>query len=297
MNVLKRLVEADLKEPIQMDLTEPIRGPLRPSWKANFQEVTAMSRWKQHQRGQRVPAPAAVLLTTMIAAVSAQTAFALITGGVGNDAKDDAGWPAGAAAIFNHPSRVAWWEGPPFGGGQWHAECQGDAKALSAVLVEFAELDVTAKRIVVHDGIGYSFWLNPNGEPAKQEAARIDWTFMVWQPAHWERLRALPPRFKAVDASDARDGPPSQIEVYVGGNLRWADVTVPKGLMIVDERLEAHGFKAANGTVLEGTVVDLVSKRPLAARMKLQRIEPQPTGGYKYTSRPRPPPIQMVNGC
>ena len=39
-----------------------------------------------------------------------------------------------AAAIFNTQSRIAWWEGPPFGGGPWLVECQGDAKALRAVL-------------------------------------------------------------------------------------------------------------------------------------------------------------------
>ena len=70
--------------------------------------------------------------------------------------------PEGAAAIFNHPGRVAWWEGPPFGGGQWHAECRGDAKALNAVLADFAKLDVKIKRVVVHDGTGHSFWLAPN---------------------------------------------------------------------------------------------------------------------------------------
>src|SRR5262245_2713183 len=111
------------------------------------------------------------LIIALLAVVSPPEAFALITGGEGNKPLTDPGWPSGAAAIFNHTGRIAWWEGPPFGGGQWHSECRGDAKALSAVLADFAKLDVKTKRVVVHDGTGYSFWLAPNREPGKLAAA------------------------------------------------------------------------------------------------------------------------------
>ncbi len=223
-----------------------------------------------------------LLLAAAIAAVPSQQAFALITGGVGNAPIRDPGWPMGADAIFNTQSRIAWWEGPPFGGGQWHAECRGDAKALSAVLADFAKLDVKSKRVVLHDGGGQSFWLNKNSEPAKRDAAKMDWSFMVWQPANWERLRKLPGDLNPTDAKDAEGGPPAQIDVYTGGNIKWADVIVPKGLKIVDQRLEAHGFTLADGVVLEGKVTDLATKKPLAAKVRLERVEPQPKGGYRY---------------
>jgi hypothetical protein len=132
------------------------------------------------------------LLITILASVAPPEAFALITGGEGNKPITDPGWPTGAAAIFNHTGRIAWWEGPPFGGGQWHAECRGDAKAINAVLADFARMDAKVKRVVVQDGTGHSFWLAPNREKEKLEAAKIDWVFMVWQPASWERLRKLP---------------------------------------------------------------------------------------------------------
>ncbi len=206
----------------------------------------------------------------------------MITGGEGNRPVTDPGWPKGAAAIFNIPGRIAWWEGPPFGGGQWHAECRGDAKVFNAVLADFAKLDVKTKRVIVHDGVGHSFWLNLNREPAKQDAAKMDWVFVVWQPASWERLRTLPADFNPTDARDAETGPPAQIDVYTGGQLRWSDLTVPAGLEVVDERLEAHGFTTADGVVLEGKVIDLATKQPLAARVRLERIEPQPKGGYHY---------------
>src|SRR5207237_9765151 len=108
------------------------------------------------------------VLSIAIVAVTSEKAFALITGGAGNAPVHDPGWPTGAAAIFNVTSRIAYWEGPPFGGGQWHAECRGDARALSAVLADFANLDVKSKRIVLHDGVGSSFWLTSTNEPAQR---------------------------------------------------------------------------------------------------------------------------------
>ncbi len=239
-----------------------------------------MSRWRQ--RRQRL-AMATMWLAVAIAAVPFRQAAALITGGEGNAPIADPGWPKGAAAIFNNKARIAWWEGPPFGGGQWHAEYRGDAKVFKSVLDDFAKLEVKTKRVIVHDGEGASFWLNPDGEPAKRAAARMDWRFMVWQRANWEQLRKMPARFIPADAGDAETGPPSQIDVYTGGTLRWSEVTVPKGLEVIDQRLEAHGFTIADGVVLEGKVVDLATRRPIAARMRLQRIEPQSKGGYHDT--------------
>jgi len=222
------------------------------------------------------------VLATITIAVTTATfpAFALITGGKGNKPLTDPGWPKGAAAIFNNPARTAWWEGPPFGGGQWHAECRGDAKAFNSVLADFAKLDVKTKRVVVHDGVGSSFWLNPNHEPEKKADARMDWRFMVWQPARWNRLRKLPADLNPTDRRDAKTGPPAQIDVYTGGNLRWSDVTVPEGLEVIDERLEAHGFTPADGIVLEGKVIDLVTEQPVAAQVRLQLVQPRQKGGY-----------------
>src|SRR5262249_16721659 len=152
-----------------------------------------------------------LFLAAAIVAVTSSEAFALITGGEGNRPVADPGWPEGAAAIFNVTSRIAWWEGPPLGGGQWHAECRGDAKALTAVLADFAKLDVKSKRLVLHDGVGTSFWLNTGNEPAKRDA-KMDWSFMVWQPASWKRLRKLPADLNPIGPEDAANGPPSQID-------------------------------------------------------------------------------------
>jgi hypothetical protein len=223
-----------------------------------------------------------VLLTGVLTAAVAPQALALIEGGAGNNPIRDPGWPDGAAALINHPGRIAYWVGPPFGGGQWHAECRGDSKALSAVLAGFARLDVKSKRVILHDGVGNSFWLNPNDEPAKRANAKMDWSFTVWQKGSWEQLRKLPADFNPIDPKDAANGPPAQLDVYTGGNVDWDDVNVPKGLTIVDQRLEAHGFTVADGIVLDGKVMDLAANEPLTAKVMLQRVEPQPKGGYQY---------------
>ena len=75
----------------------------------------------------------------------------------------------------------------------------------------------------------------------------------------------MPVDFNPTEARDADRGPPAQVDVYTGG-LRWADVTVPPGLEVVDQRLEGHGFTAADGIVMEGKVTDLATGRPVAGR-------------------------------
>ncbi|HBO44304.1 MAG TPA: hypothetical protein DD670_10310, partial [Planctomycetaceae bacterium] len=191
--------------------------------------------------------------------------------------------------IFNHSARVAWWEGPPLGGGQYHAECRGDTETFRAVLADFAKLDVKSKRIVLHDGIGHSFWLSPNREPGREADARIDWVFMVWNPKHWERFRTGPPEFNPTDPNDAETSPPATIDLYTGGNVRWSELQVPEGIEVVDNRLESHGFKPEDGSVAEGTVLDSTTKKPIAASIRLEQIKNGSDGrrDYSLVSRPK----------
>ncbi len=214
-------------------------------------------------------------LTVALTLAFHQSAWALITGGEGNEPIRDPGWPKGAAAAFNSETRVAWWEGPPFGGGQWHAECKGDAAALSLVLDDFSKIDAPQKRVVLHDGFGHSFWLNPNGDKDKQAQALIDWKLMVWQSDRLKFQRELPAGFRAVEGEPVL----AQIDVYTGGFVRWADVIVPKGIEVIDERLEAHGFKMTDGNVMEGKVIDLATKKPMMAKVTLEGIDPRKQGG------------------
>ncbi|AMV21091.1 carboxypeptidase-like regulatory domain-containing protein [Planctomyces sp. SH-PL14] len=226
----------------------------------------------------------ALLLAAIVLGITSP-ASALILGGEGNDPINDPGWPAGAAAVFNTESRIAYWEGPPFGGGQYHAECRGNAAVFNLVLEDFAKIEAKTKRLVVHDGEGASFWLNTNSAPEKKAAAVTDWTFIVWVPANWQRQRKLPVGFRPPDVLPDREEPPVQIDVYTGGRIIWSDVVVPEGIEVVDERLEAHGFKPSDGTVLEGIVTAADGGKPVAATISIEEMESNPKGGYLYTEK------------
>lgn len=214
--------------------------------------------------------PLAGLAAMFIWAVAGSPTFALIEVGEGNAPIDDPGWPKGAAAVFNHGARVSWWEGPPFGGGQWTGEFRGDAKALNLALANFAKIDGDVKRLVVHDGIGRKAFSGIQEELKPED--RVDWTFAVWQPEHWKRMREMPPDLQPSNLVEF-DSPPLIIHAYTGGRVKWTNVVVPNGIEVVDERQTAHGFTAADGAVFEGRIFDLADERPIAARIELQRLE------------------------
>ena len=233
------------------------------------------------QRTSRIKNWWMAAVVIIVTGICSNPAWGLITGGEGNDPVADPGWPKGAAGVFNTQSRIAYWEGPPFGGGQFHAECRGDLEAFQTVLDDFANIDTPFKRVVLHDGIGRSFWLNPNGDQDKVEKAKIDWLFMVWKPESRKRQRQLPVGMSSIGKRDPVVL--AQLDVYTGGSIAWGKVKIPEGLDVIDRRLEPHGFTLEDGVVLEGKVVDSDTRVPLSATLELQKIEPQKEGGYQYT--------------
>lgn len=226
--------------------------------------------------------PSTLLAAFCLVVIPPHAAFALITGGKGNEPVPDPGWPEGAAIVFNTKCRVACWEGPPLGGGQSFAECRGTSDEFNAVLVQFAEIKSTPKRLVIHDGIGQSFWLNMNDEPDKRDAAAIEWRFMVWQPKQWQKQKELPPGLRSSEVEAAGE-PVTQIDFFTGGRIRWEEVKVPVGIEVDDQRLEAHGYSADSGTVLEGTLTDTETGAPVTGAVRLDAVSTAKTGGYGYT--------------
>jgi len=213
----------------------------------------------------------------LLLALLPQIAFALIEGAEGNEKLNDARLPKGAGAIINRRDRIAWWEGEE----EFHADGRGDSKVINKILADFAKLDVKTKRVVVHDGVGQSYLINMDMTSAKKRAAQIDWTFTVWPQEKWEHSRRLfsRPNQPLPEKPDL----PAQIDVYTA-NVRWADVVVPEGIEVMDKRLEAHGFTAADGIVIEGRVKELSGGQPVVASVRVQRIEiKKGVGGYVYT--------------
>lgn len=214
-----------------------------------------------------------IVLSTMLTLLAAQPAWAIRFGAMGNSPIDaQPGWPEGAAAVFNARQRIAYWEL----NGQWTSDCRGDAEGFNRVLEKFAQVDAERKEIVVHDGVSTSDWV---GAVAPDADAQVDWKFVVWQPEIWKMWQGVRP--------GAKVGPPPspRIDVYVGGNINWDDVVVPEGIDVDDQRLEAHGFTLADGTVFEGTAHDLSTGQPLAdATVQLVRVDRNGQGGYDYTT-------------
>ncbi len=236
---------------------------------------------RRERSGSGQHAVGRLALALALVVLHGETSSGLITGGTGNAPLSRPGWPQGAAEVFNHSSRIAWWEGPPFGGGQYHAEYRGDTAAFQGVLERFARLDVATKRIIIQDGTGQSFWLNPNGSPEKAVEAQIDWSFMFWNPENWQRLKTMPSDLQPPDVAGAEQAP-AILNVYTGGHVDWSQVAVPSGLVVTDHRLQAHGFAVEDATVLEGQVVAIDSGQPLRAQIELQQVQPQQSGGYEF---------------
>ena len=159
-------------------------------------------------------------LVALLTALFSRDASALITGGLGNDPVRDAGWPLGAVDVANLKTRIGWWEGPPFGGGQYQYLYRGSTDDFNAALDAFAGIRAPLLELIVLDGPNESFWLkiDRNEKDKPKPDPRIDWTFDVWVPASWHRLYNHP---KSVYAADQpafrRPCDPPRIHVYIGG--------------------------------------------------------------------------------
>ena len=75
----------------------------------------------------------------------AQAASALIMVG-GKEPVSDHNWPAGSLDVANHKSRLIWYEGPPFGGGEYTFVYRGDTATLNELLARFAQEGADPRR-------------------------------------------------------------------------------------------------------------------------------------------------------
>ncbi len=196
------------------------------------------------------------LALTGLVLLAPLSASALITTGSGNRPVHDYGWPEGALAVANLESRVGWWEGPPFGGGEWHFLYQGDTKAFEEALAAFAAIRAPALDLVIRDG--------PQEDGILKKPA--DWTFTVWVPANWHRLFNNPKSVFEADQPNFRQPVAApRLDVYVGsGGVDWVKVKVPAGLTVRDERAAASPVGPTGGAVLRADIYDMATGKPVA---------------------------------
>ncbi len=207
---------------------------------------------------------AAVLSLLCLGLLTPLSASALIMVGHGNNPVRDAGWPEGALAVANLKSRVGWWEGPPFGGGEWQFLYRGDTEAFTEALTSFAATRAPSLDLVIHDGPQENTFLKDSAKPNAD--TRVDWTFTVWVPANWNRLYNNPKiLFDADQPRFRRPVDPPRLDVYVGGGqVDWAKVKVPASLRVRDERASAAGVELSGGSVVRAEFFDMDTGKPVS---------------------------------
>jgi hypothetical protein len=232
-----------------------------------------------------------MLLISCLLLLGAKPGLCLIEIGRGNSPVQDAGWPLGAVEMANLPTRVGWWEGPPFGGGQrqFLYRCQ-KTEEFNEALKTFAAIRAPRLEIVLHDGPSYNRFLRKTDKDPEQSAeTRIDWSFTVWNPERWHRLYNNPRSFWDTSSPNFRQpvAPPT-LDVYIGGgSVVWpADFVTGRGVVVIDKRAASAPVKPVGGGLVRGEVYDMSSGKPIAGAEVILSIPPE-GGGWKEVTRGR----------
>ena len=178
-----------------------------------------------------------IYVTSLLMAVCAN---ASIVSGTGSPTYTN-GWPEGAATVSNLKSCVGWWEGPPFGGGEWHIQFRGDAEALNEALTNFAVIKSPELDVVIHDGPKQDQFLDLNKKGGLVTDSLVDWEFVVWEPKGWNAFYSITnATFKNIVRDDPNVGKPAPaplLNIYIGGGqVDWQKVKVPGNVRVSDER-------------------------------------------------------------
>ena len=213
--------------------------------------------------------------------VFADTAMSLIVVG-GEGPIRDHGWAAGTVETANLPTRFAWWEGPPFGGGEYHFlyRCR-DTDQFNDALERFAAIEAKRLELVLHNGPKMHTFA---------DGRRVDWTLLAWVRKNWDSLNNKSRDFYRSAGSDSskpvpmaqKTMPAPRIDVYLGGEnpVNWKDVKVPENLVVIDQRPGSVGPEFAGKGLVRGRVFDLETGRPIAgATVMLYRRVPVPEPG------------------
>jgi len=223
-----------------------------------------------------------IVLGLSLVMLLATAAPALIMVQKGNEPTKDHNWPAGSLDLANLKTRVDYWEGPPFGGGQYCFEYRGDTAAFQTALDAFAKIKAPGLELSVHEGPKESFVLKDPKDPKAD--AHVDWSFTVWNPESWNRLYNK--QGNAWNAEDPNFGKPlaaPHMDVWVGGEggIDWSKVKVPENVTVDDDRATAHGYK--DGSAVVGDVYDIGTSKPIAgATITIQRNKGQDKKTLKY---------------
>jgi hypothetical protein len=188
--------------------------------------------------------------------------------------------------MANLPSRLGWWEGPPFGGGQYQFlyRCRYTTD-FNEALKTFAAIRSDRLELIVHNGPEYSFWLKQNDEELSTAENRVDWTFTVWVRENWDNLYNNPKSLFLSDQPNFRkEVAAPRIDVYVGnGSIVWNDVKVPKNVVVIEKRPGSVIPEFAGYGLIQGKVFDMVTGRSISGA-EIILIKRQDANSWKETA-------------
>ncbi len=207
-------------------------------------------------------------------------AISLIIVGGGEPIQDH-GWSSGCVEVANLATRFGWWEGPPFGGGEYHFlyRCQNTGE-FNQALEKFAAIEAKRLELVVHNGPKKDFIVD----------GRVDWTFVVWIARNWDSLNnnsrnfyRLPDSGSTKPVHKARGTMPvPRVDVYLGADnpIIWKDVKVPANVVVIDRRPGSVAPQFADKGLVRGKVFDLETKKPIAGArvLLLERVQSTEAG-------------------
>jgi hypothetical protein len=228
-----------------------------------------------------------LLLTAYLA--SATPLPALITGAFGNDPVEDMGWPAGSVAVANHADRIGYWEGPPFGGGEYHFLFNlKNAESLEALIQAFSEITAPVKEIILRDESLSSFWLSAKS----RESAEMNAELVLWKPESWNWLNNNPRNLFLSESPGFRSPcPPPRLILSTTAFPTFPWKELPASCTVIDQ---CWGGDTATRS-LKVQVLDMTDHKPVAnARVVARQYSTGPE--ITFESRADSDGIAMITG-
>ena len=221
----------------------------------------------------RTKKSAALLFLIVSAWLLPGAAFALIEVYEGSEPVSNMGWPTGSEEVANHPGRLGYMVGPPFGGGEYYFKYHcSDTNEFVDALEKFSQirvprmgrrslvsldgqttqiLDDKPLLLVVHD------W-----PKAGEDENNVDWTFSVWAPENFHGLFSGPEGYYVSDHPHYRQPvPPPRIDVYVDndGKIKWDKAEITPNIRVIDKRKIAAPESAGGEGMIQGSVYDMAT--------------------------------------
>lgn len=241
----------------------------------------------------------------ILLALVSHHANAMTSGCAGNDPVENHFWPTGSEGVANLKTRVAYWSGPLLVGDTFDYRAKSSVD-LNEALKAFAKIAAPKRELILRNGPAESHWLKVS--PAREkdtQGARIDWSFVVWQPYAWHQLNNDPRSAFAAEYAGFRRpvDPPRIIAYFGGGKLLWDEIEVPDGVIVIDQRgkpgdgpsITGAVYDMRTGKVIEGATVTVTRARGVAEDVVLPVTKTDAAGRFVVKGFPEGSCVAIVS--